>query len=374
MCQNRTMLESDPVELCGRIAEARELAGLTQEQVSAATGLGRTVIAKIEAGSRRLAATELVLLAEVLDRPVDWFFTASPPAVVSRRSDPDVGGRSAVLDSRVERIARDVDFLIGEGEIPQIMRIALDPPLTVEASEEAAVELRGKLGVHQGPLLDLQAHAERAGLFSFSLDLGKAGGDAAYVAVGDLGVAVINGALDPGRRRFNLAHELGHHVFQDAYAPEVGLSPQDDNEELINAFAIHLLLPRGEVQGIISEFEGNPRLAAVAAAVRHRLSWTAVCAQLRNLGAIDAGTREELANRPPSRVDFIDLGEHWVAELDPPRVPPLYGRKVLAAYRRGKLTEARVLELLWRTVDHSELPAQEEVPLEAWRREFEQLA
>ena len=54
----------------------------------------------------------------------------------------------------------------------------------------------------------------------------------------------------------------------------------------------------------------------------------------------------------------------------PPRVPPLYGRKVVAAYRRGKLTEARVLELLWGTVDRSELPAQEEVPLEAWRREL----
>ncbi len=374
MCQNGTMLKSDVVELCGRIAEARELAELTQEQVSAATGLGQTVIAEIEAGSRKLAATELVLLAEALDRPVDWFFSASPPAVVSRRSDPDVGGRSKVLDSRVERIARDVDFLIGEGEIPQVTRIALDPPMTVEASEEAAVEVRGKLGVQQGPLLNLQAHAERAGLFSFSLDLGRAGGDAAYVEVRDLGVAVINGALEPGRRRFNLAHELGHHVFQDAYAPEVGLSPQDDNEKMINAFAIHLLLPRGEVQEIMSEFEGNPRLAAVAAAVRHRLSWTAVCAQLRNLGAIDAGTREELANRPPSSADFIDLGERWVAELDPPSVPPMYGRKVLAAYRRGKLTGARVLELLWWTVDHSELPAQEEVPLEAWRREFEPLA
>lgn len=374
MCQNGTMLELDVVELCGRIAEARELAELTQEQVSAATGLGQTVIAEIEAGSRKLAATELVLLAEALDRPVDWFFSASPPAVVSRRSDPAVGGRSKVLDSRVERIARDVDFLIGEGEIPQVTRIALDPPMTVDASEEAAVELRGKLGVQQGPLLNLQAHAERAGLFSFSLDLGRAGGDAAYVEVGDLGVAVINGALEPGRRRFNLAHELGHHVFQDAYAPEVGLSPQDDNEKMINAFAIHLLLPRGEVQEIMSEFEGNPRLAAVAAAVRHRLSWTAVCAQLRNLGAIDAGTREEFANRPPSSADFIDLGERWVAELDPPSVPPMYGRRVLAAYRRGKLTGARVLELLWRTVDHSELPAQEEVPLEAWRREFEPLA
>ena len=374
MCQNRTVLESGVMELCSRIAEARELAGLTQQQVSAATGLGRTVIAKIEAGSRKLAATELVVLAEALDRPVDWFFSVSPPAVVSRRSDPAVGGRSRVLDSRVERIARDVDSLVGEGEIPQVTRIALDPPSSVEASEDSAVEVRGKLGVRQGPLLGLQAHAERAGLFSFSLDLGKAGGDAAYVAVRDLGVAVINGALDPGRRRFNLAHELGHHVFQDAYAPEVGLSPQDDNERLINAFAIHLLLPRGEVQGIMSEFEGNPRLAAVAAAVRHRLSWTAVCAQLRNLGAIDAGTREELANHPPSRADFIELGEHWVAELDPPRVPPLYGKRVLAAYRRGKLTKARVLELLWGTVDHSELPEQEDVPLEAWRREFEPLA
>ena len=362
------------MELSSRVAEARELAGLTQQQVSAATGLGRTVIAKIEAGSRKLAATELVVLAEALDRPVDWFFSASPPAVVSRRSDPAVGGRSMVLDSRVERIARDVDCLIDDGEVPQVERIALDPPATVEASEDAAVELRGRLGVQEGPLLGLQAFAERAGLFSFSLHLGKTRGDAAYVAVQDLGVAVINGALEPGRRRFNLAHELGHHVFQDAYEPEVGLSPQDDNEKLINAFAIHLLLPRRDVQVIVSEFEGAPRLAAVAAAVRHRLSWTAVCAQLRNLGAIDAGTREELASRPPSGADFIELGEHWVPELDPPCVPPLYGRKVLAAYRRGKLTEARVLELLWGTVDHSELPEQDEVPLEGWRREFEPLA
>ena len=374
MCQNRTVLESGAVELSSRVAEARELAGLTQEQVSAATGLGRTVIAKIEAGSRKLAATELVVLAGALDRPVDWFFSASPPAVVSRRSDPDVGGRSRVLDSRVERIARDVDFLIDEGEVPQVTRIALDPPSTVQASEDAAVELRSKLGVPEGPLLGLQTHAERAGLFSFSLDLGKAGGDAGYVAVRDLGVAVINGALEPGRRRFNLAHELGHHVFQDAYAPEVGLSPLDDNEKLINAFAIHLLLPRRDVQVIMSEFEGHPRLAAVAAAVRHRLSWTAVCAHLRNLDAIDPGTWEVLASRPPSRADFIELGEHWIAELEPPCVPPLYGRRVLAAYRRGKLTAARVVELLWGTVDQSELPEQDEVPLEAWRREFEPLA
>ena len=354
-----------------RVAEARDLAGLTQEDVADRTGLGRTVIAKIERGTRKLGATELVALAEALDRPVDWFFTDSPPAVVSRRSDPTVGGRSRILDAPVERIARDIDFLAREGELPLVARFEVDPPSTAEDSERAAIKVRQYLGAVDGPLTNLSTHAEKAGLLAFSLDLGRDGGDAAYVEVGDVGVAVVNGALDPGRRRFNLAHELGHHVFMDAYAPEVGLSPQDEREKLINAFAIHLLLPRSGVRTLISEFGNNYRLATVAAAVRYRLSWTAVCAQFRNIEVIDAGTHEDLVNEPPSRVDFIELGERWVPELDPPSIPPEYGKKVLAAYRRGKLTAARASELLWGTINRSGLPSQDEIPLEAYRREFE---
>ena len=247
------MPDTAETELGSRIAEARKLAGLTQEQLASVMSLGRTVITKIESGARRVSATELVTLAEVLDRPVDWFFVVSPPAVVSRRSDPAVGGRSKVLDSRVERLARDIDMLSAEGELPQVDRLVLDPPRTLDEAEEAALKLRKHLGASSGPLVGLQAHAERVSLLAFSLDLGRSGGDAAYVAVGDLGVAVINGAIDPGRRRFNLAHELGHHVFQDAYAPEVGLSPQDDTEKLINAFAAHLLLPRVDAAALIAE-------------------------------------------------------------------------------------------------------------------------
>ncbi len=379
------MPDTAETELGSRIAEARELAELTQEQLASVISLGRTAITKIESGARRVSATELVTLAEALDRPVDWFFVVSPPAVLSRRSDPAVGGRSRVLDSRVERLARDIDMLSAEGELPQVDRLVLDPPTTLDEAEEAALRLREHLGAPSGPLVGLQAHAERVGLLAFSLDLGRSGGDGAYVAVGDVGVAVINGAIDPGRRRFNLAHELGHHVFQDAYAPEVGLSPQGDTEKLINAFAAHLLLPRVDAAALIAEFEPNSRLAAVAvepdarlaavaAAVRYRMSWTAVCAQLRSLGAIDAGTSEALAHKPPTRADFIELGEHWVPELDAPSVPPQYGRKVLAAYRRGKLTEARAVELLWGTVDRTELPDQHDVPLEALRRDFEPIA
>ncbi|MDE0495918.1 MAG: XRE family transcriptional regulator [Acidimicrobiaceae bacterium] len=370
MCEYGTVKIDTADELGIRIAEARELAGMTQAELATMSDLGRTVIAKIEAGTRKVGAVELVRLAEALRRPVDWFFVESPPAVVSRRSDSNIRGLSALLDARVDWIARDIAYLHQLDELPKHERFVLPPPESVDGAAAAAGELRRHLNLPDGPLHHLQALAERLGLFAFSLDIGADGGDAAYVAVEDAGVAVINGKMDPGRRRFNLAHELGHHVFQDAYAPEIGLSPQDDTERLINAFAIHLLLPLGDARSLVEEFAPDVRLAAVAAGVRFRLSWTAVCAQVRNAGLADAGAYEDLAAQPPTRVDFLELGERWQPELEAPAVPPKYGRRVLSAYRRRKLTAERAAELLWDTLSVVELPDQVELSAETYRREF----
>lgn len=370
MCEYGTVTTATADDLGVRIAEARDLAGMTQADLAAVSDMGRTVIAKIEAGSRKLGAVELVRLAEALRRPVDWFFSESPPAVVSRRADPKIRGGSALLDARLDWIARDIAYLYQSGELPRYERFALPPPESVNDAASAASELRRRFAGPAGPLHQLQSLAEQVGLFAFSLDLGSDGGDAAYVAVEDAGVAVINGQMDPGRRRFNLAHELGHHVFQDAYAPEIGLSPQDDTERMINAFAIHLLLPLGDASSLVEEFSPDVRLAAVAAGVRYRLSWTAVCAQLRNAGLVDAGAYEDLAAQPPSRVDFVELGERWQPELEAPAVPPKYGRRVLSAYRRRKLTAERAVELLWGTLTVAELPEQVELSAEAYLRDF----
>lgn len=370
MCEYGTVTTEAADDLGIRIAEARELAGITQAELATVSDLGRTVIAKIEAGTRKLGAVELVRLAEALSRPVDWFFVESPPAVVSRRSDPNIRGLSALLDARVDWIARDIAYLHQMGELPKYERLVLPPPESVEDAAAAAREIRQHLELPDGPLHHLQAVAEQLGLFAFSLDLGADGGDAAYVAVEDAGVAVINGKMDPGRRRFNLAHELGHHVFQDAYAPEIGLSPQDSSERLINAFAIHLLLPLGDARSLAEEFSPDVRLAAVAAGVRFRLSWTAVCAQVRDAGLVDAGAFEDLVAQPPSRIDFLELGERWQPELEAPAVPPGYGRRVLSAYRRRKLTAERAAELLWDTLPAAELPDQVELSAETYRREF----
>lgn len=355
-----------------RVALAREGLQLTQAQLASELGLDRTAVAKIESGNRKVSAMELVRLAAVLDRPIDWFVSESPPAVVSRRQDPVTGGRSPLLDRQIERLARDVDFLEGDGVLPAVEERRLRLPQTSAEAERAAATARGWMGVPDGPLVELQRHSETVGLLAFALNLGDEGGDGAYVAVKTWGVALINSAVDPGRRRFDLAHELGHHLFADAYAPEVTISPASDTERMINAFAVHLLMPRADVGDVMREFE-DPRLAAVAVGVRYRVSWTAVCGHLKNLNLIDEPSRASFAASPPTAADFIEIGERWVSELDGPCVPPDYGRRVLAAYRAGRLTAARTVELLLGKVREEELPARKPIPLQGLRKEFDDL-
>ena len=287
-----------------------------------------------------------------------------------------VGGRSRILDIRIDRLARDIAFLIDQGVLADANeRPALELPSDVAGAEALAAQARQLMAAQDGPLYDLQRACERVGLLAFSLDVGDAGGDAAYVEVGNMGVALVNGCIDPGRRRFNLAHELGHHLFGDAYAPEISVSGSDDVERLINAFAIHLLLPRNATTELWqATVVQDRRLAAVAVSVRFCASWTATCSQLRNLGLIDAPERERLVASPPTGADFIALGEHWEAELQAPAVPPEYGKRVLGAYRAGRLSASRTVDLLWGTVTIEELPEQRAIPLESLRREFDHLS
>lgn len=375
MWDNHTMSREAVVtqaDLGRRIADARVEAGMTQADLAASIGLERTALVRIESGERKVSATELVAITGALDRPVDWFFTESPVAVVSRRRDPAVGGFSRVLDRAVELAARDVAFLEDRH-----LLLSAERPLTHKApesfkdAEDFAREVRAQIGRSEGPLLDLQSVAESLGLLGFSLALGPDAGDAAYVNVGKVGVAVINGAADTGRRRFSLAHELGHHLTGDAYEPSPRLGASD-TERMFNAFAAYLLMPRSSVLSIWDEFSAQPhRLAAIALAVRFSVSWTAACNQLRNLDLIDSRERERLLENDVRRGELFEFGERFAVELDPPSVPPGYARAVVSAYRKGQLTAARTVELLHHSVDEADLPEPDAMSLDELRSEFE---
>jgi Zn-dependent peptidase ImmA (M78 family)/transcriptional regulator with XRE-family HTH domain len=359
-------------DLGRRISDARAEAAVTQAGLAADIGLERTALVRIESGERKVSATELVAIANALGMPVDWFFAESPVAVVSRRRDPAVGGFSRALDHALELTARDVAFMESRHLLSSAERpAARKAPESFETAEDLARDIRVAAGKPEGPLRDLQSVAEKLGLLGFSLALGPDAGDAAYVEVGSRGVAVINGTVDPGRRRFSLAHELGHHLTGDAYEPSARLGASDA-ERMFNAFAAYLLMPRSSVLSTWNEFSAqSPRTAAIAVAVRFSVSWTAACNQLRNLGLVDSREREILVEKELRRGELFEFGERFVVELDPPSIPRDYARAVVGAYRTGQLTAARTVELLQHSVDEADLPEPDAMSLEELRGELE---
>lgn len=67
-----------PVVLGTRLANARLVSGLTEQQVADATGVPRSEIAAIENGERQPRATELVKLTRHYGRPIQEFVRSTP--------------------------------------------------------------------------------------------------------------------------------------------------------------------------------------------------------------------------------------------------------------------------------------------------------
>jgi Zn-dependent peptidase ImmA (M78 family)/DNA-binding XRE family transcriptional regulator len=365
----------DQQQLGQRVADARIEAELTQAELATVIDLDRTAVAKIEAGTRRVSAIELARIASALGRPINWFLVEGPQAVVSRRTDAAAGQLSVPLDRTVEKIASDVEFLAEQGILnPSGIDLRLRPPRNLPEAEQAAQEVRAAVRPNGGPLLELGEVAEQLGVLCFALALGNRAGDGAYVSIADSGVAVINGNTEAGRRRFTLAHEIGHHVFADEYSTDLSLADVgSETERRINGFAVHLLLPRASLIKQWRTLTGEPREKAIRLGVEYRVSWSALSSQLKNLELISEAEHQALLAKPPTRADYLELGMGFVQELHPPFVPPSYARAVLAGYRSGKLGANRTIDLLWGSIAKEDLPEPAALPIEAYQREFDPL-
>lgn len=356
-----------------RVAAARSAGGLTQAQVADRAGLERSALAKIERGQRQLSAVELARLAGVLSRSLDWFVRQSPPAVVSRRGESTKTGAQAQVDALIDQAARDVELLQELGLLRPAERPDRRLPPSLDAAADEARRVREQLAAGDEPLPDLLSVAEVLGLYGFSLAVDADAFDGAYVTLDGAGVALVNGLHPSGRRRFTLAHELGHHLFADAYATdwvlwESGAEP----ERLINAFAVHLLLPASAVHRRWRELDGrrDARSAAITLGVEYRSSWSSLCLHLRNCGVVDQKERGRLLAAPPRRAEYLELSRFPVEELQPPAVAPGFAKAVLAGYRSTRLGTTRTVELLRGTVTAEDLPDLRSLPMSSLYEEF----
>jgi Zn-dependent peptidase ImmA (M78 family)/transcriptional regulator with XRE-family HTH domain len=243
-----------------RIKALREAKGISQEDLARAFGFkDRQTVSAIETGERRVSAEELVRAGEVLGKPLDFFtdpfllvgegrFSWRQSGVIGRGLDEyevEAGRFIAAYQTLAPQIGREAPLL----------RHAL--PLTKDsrfedataAGERFAAEF--KLGAV--PAARLSETMERElGILVLMVDAIQ-GISGAACRLSDLDVVLINRREVPGRRHFDLAHELFHILTWEAMPPEhveqVAPKRRTRVEQLADNFASALLMPADALDG-----------------------------------------------------------------------------------------------------------------------------
>lgn len=95
-------------DIAGRLKEAREYLGLSQQEVADALGVPRTAVSMMESGQRRVDSLELKSLAKLYQRPITFF---------TGEEETALGSDVAMLAKQVAKLSeQDRNELLRFGE------------------------------------------------------------------------------------------------------------------------------------------------------------------------------------------------------------------------------------------------------------------
>lgn len=265
-------------DIIDRIENALHGRGWSQRTLAERSGLSVTQMNRVMTRQRKLTATELGIIAEALE--------VSAAALLGE-SDRRLGMAARVGNAErkpeLEGPFRRAEELLGLREVlDRVMTRPMTPeppPLRVPSTGRhkdqgaaLAANVRSALGLGNDPIKDLESVAAAFGLDTSTQPLPEnlhgllvadTGGRPAGSVSGpvDNAVALLNSQDTLGRRRFTLAHELGHLLFRDAnlaiadYASgaqgrDSRWTPKNLVEFRANCFAKQLLSPDDAVRAV----------------------------------------------------------------------------------------------------------------------------
>jgi Zn-dependent peptidase ImmA (M78 family)/transcriptional regulator with XRE-family HTH domain len=338
------MLISDEV-IGWNIQQARYRSGLSQSQLADSLGVDRTVISKMESGSRSTTAAELVAVAEALNTSLaDLTQLAAGP----RASRPSLrnlllrGAGIAPYDHEQLIWAADVCEALPEhqnADRDDARRARVTQLSPKAAGELAARTFRKQYGLSlDEPVTSMSGLAGSAGIAIVGVRMpsrshlsGASMGDDAR----SLLLVNLNHPLE--RQRFTVAHEIAHCVLDGAWQasacdPNALRSGNKSTREIrADVFASALLLPKRLLDKFLTA--GRPTTDHLIRLQRFtRASRAAIVARLRDLGYLSSSDATLLR------------GVAW-SEADGDRALP-----APPAFRSVGITLARVL-----TENHSNL-------------------
>lgn len=250
--------------LAERLRQARLVVGLTQRQVIAkleATGVSLTAagLSKYERGGSTPPPSLLLQLAKVLGtRPA--YFLADPPSSISWHAFRKHAALGKRQQERVQAWAADrahsqvwLESLLQTKParvMPRRERVS-----DFDAAEEAAQKLRDSWGLGTAAIVNLTAALENRATVVLEYDSDNKGFDGLSGTIDDTHPVIVVQSNQPAdRRRFNLAHEIGH-LLMDCRDVDGATE-----ERLAHRFGAALLVPKAIAKSELGESRRHARL------------------------------------------------------------------------------------------------------------------
>jgi Zn-dependent peptidase ImmA (M78 family)/transcriptional regulator with XRE-family HTH domain len=360
-----------PAVLGERLRGARSGANLTQDAAAASLGMARTTLVAIEKGQRPVRPEELLAFARLYG--VSAGKLTSPDAVhvdlaaKFRRTEGRAASRGATealgLLNRLATGAVQLERLLG-----QELRTDYPPPIRInpqnvhQQAEDAANNLRTRLGVGLGPIPDLIGLLElELGVRIFFRPLAPHI-SGLYAFDSAIGACVLINANHHWKRRVQTAiHETGHFVSDRSHADileEGDVSvPVSVEERFARRFGSAFLMPASGVRARFDQVVGAENRFDVRELIllahQFGVATEAMCRRLEELILLPQGTWDSMRDRGFAS----DLERGVLGEASPQPKPPIISPRLAylasIALDRELLSEGQLCDLL--AVDRLEL-------------------
>ena len=334
-----------------RIKVARAAAGLSLRGLAEAMNgvVSAQAISKYERDEDMPGSRALIALVDALGVTEDFLLSEDEvtlEGVDFRKKTGPSAREEATLEARtvhmLERYLSIEDLLHLRSVDWEEPRSAPYPVTSLRDAEDAARSVRDDWGLGNDPIPQLAELLEERGVKVMSLDLNEIDGLAAKVRRRGRDAArviVIKRGIWSERKRFTLAHELGHMVLK--------VAPSLNEEKAAHRFAGAFLVPADVLRAEVGANRSSLSLGElVALKKRFGVSLQALAYRCKDLGIISQAAFAKLFDV------FRERGWRAYPYEEPARMEPdfeepkRFQRLCYRALAEGVIGEARAAELL----------------------------
>ncbi|WP_235955323.1 helix-turn-helix domain-containing protein, partial [Sphingobium psychrophilum] len=341
----------EAIMIGNKLKVARSASGMSLRALADAMGsiVSAQAVGKYERNEDMPSSRVLIALAKALSVSEEYLLNEDELSLEGVDFRKKVGTSSreeATLEARaihmLERYLAVEDMLQMRSVEWEQPRSAPHPVSDIRDAEDAARSVRDDWGLGNDPIPQLAELLEERGIKVLSLDLDDVDGLAAKVrrkGSDAARVIVIKQSSWSERKRFNLAHELGHMVI----APSGGV----DEEKAAHRFAGAFLMPADVLRAEVGAHRSSISIGELVALKRlFGVSIQALAYRCKDLGIINQAACARLfkvfAERG-WRTSPFEEPESMKPELEEPR---RFERLCFRALAEGVIGESRAAELL----------------------------